>query len=537
MMIKKTISILLMVGLFASFLPNSLTNKANASDRTVSEFMAGQYYNSVIPDYDFVDINSLGVSDIQRVLVDNNSFLKDYHDNSATGAGRSAAQIIYDASHASYDAAAGSINGITINTSTGTISPKVLLVMLQKEQSLVSMQAQNDTALNRAMGYQCPDGGGCDPAYAGFAMQVGWAAWQLRYNYEYAARGIKNPGFTIHYVKNEGTTLSDYTGAYDVIMLNNATAALYSYTPHVFDSAYNFWKIFYRLFTAATLPNDTPPPYDGNGTQIFYRTHVQNIGWTDWKGNGETSGTTGLGLRVEAIQMALVGNPSLGFEFRAHIQNRGWSEWMSNSGIIGTTGLDLRIEAIEARITNSNDYNVYYQTHVEEHGWMEATHDANMAGTTGQNLRIEAIKMEVNRRYTVNPLALELNARAHVQNVGWTSLVGQNKLLGTSGRGLRLEAIQLSLANAPAGTSILYRVHVQNIGWMDWARDGQTAGTEGQSLRIEAIEIRVEGPQTIHVFYDGHVQNIGWMNQYYDGNAIGTAGQGLRLEALVLNFR
>ena len=39
---------------------------------------------------------------------------------------------------------------------------------------------------------------------------------------------------------------------------------------------------------------------------VYYRTHVQNIGWQDWVKNGEMAGTTGESKRVEAVEIELV---------------------------------------------------------------------------------------------------------------------------------------------------------------------------------------------------------------------------------------
>ena len=36
---------------------------------------------------------------------------------------------------------------------------------------------------------------------------------------------------------------------------------------------------------------------------LAYRVHVQSIGWMPWVKNGATAGTTGRGLRIEAIQI------------------------------------------------------------------------------------------------------------------------------------------------------------------------------------------------------------------------------------------
>ena len=39
---------------------------------------------------------------------------------------------------------------------------------------------------------------------------------------------------------------------------------------------------------------------------VYYRAHVENIGWLGWAKNGEPAGTAGAGLRLEALQILLV---------------------------------------------------------------------------------------------------------------------------------------------------------------------------------------------------------------------------------------
>ena len=39
---------------------------------------------------------------------------------------------------------------------------------------------------------------------------------------------------------------------------------------------------------------------------VYYRAHVQNIGWMDWVKNGELAGTTGRSLQMEALEIELV---------------------------------------------------------------------------------------------------------------------------------------------------------------------------------------------------------------------------------------
>ena len=197
--------------------------------------------SNLISDGTYMNVDAMSAGDVQTFLNQYGGFLKSYSEN-----GRSAAQIIYDAAHG-YGDASGSINGITINTSTGTVNPQVLLVTLQKEQSLVTMANQNDSSLRTAMGYGCPDSGGCNSAYAGFTKQVENAAWQLRYNYERA----QGHGFGDYQV-GQSFCFSDANGTNCGTYGNRATASLYRYTPHVYNGNYNFYTFFTNWFV--TLP-------------------------------------------------------------------------------------------------------------------------------------------------------------------------------------------------------------------------------------------------------------------------------------------
>ena len=39
---------------------------------------------------------------------------------------------------------------------------------------------------------------------------------------------------------------------------------------------------------------------------VYYRVHAQNVGWMGWAKNGVRSGTAGFGYRLEGIQVVLV---------------------------------------------------------------------------------------------------------------------------------------------------------------------------------------------------------------------------------------
>ena len=123
---------------------------------------------------------------------------------------------------------------------------------------------------------------------------------------------------------------------------------------------------------------------------IEYRTHVQNIGWTKWRQNGQMSGTTRNNLRMEALQVRLTGDIAKYYEvaYRAYVQNIGWRNWVSGGITAGTTGRRLRVEALEVRLlprptvpkperTISNG--MYTLTDLSSRGYAIGTADASDA--------------------------------------------------------------------------------------------------------------------------------------------------------------
>src|SRR5690606_29621676 len=94
---------------------------------------------------------------------------------SIAGGQKTSAQIIYDAARAC------------------NINPQVLIVLLQKEQSLISDDWPWPIQYRSATGYGCPDTAPCDSEYYGFFNQVYQAAKAFkRYaanptNYNYRA--------------------------------------------------------------------------------------------------------------------------------------------------------------------------------------------------------------------------------------------------------------------------------------------------------------------------------------------------------------
>lgn len=156
------------------------------------------------------------------------------------------------------------------------LNPQVILVTLEKEQSLITGRKTSDEAtlqkaLDRALGYGCPDSGGCDNIFGGFYHQLfgNFDAQANRYlgatkslMKSFNTPGGRGPMFNGAVSKvGQSITLDNTLGGYEgvqarqtVVLSNSATAALYNFTPHVFNGNYNFWRFLNEWFR---LPNNT----------------------------------------------------------------------------------------------------------------------------------------------------------------------------------------------------------------------------------------------------------------------------------------
>ncbi len=251
--------------------------------------------NSLIVDERFADTGTLGgTAGIQKFLESKGSVLADTSSEFLAklrepgdavlksrlpdprpnlGRLRTAAELISDAS-----LAAG-------------LNPQVVLVTLQKEQTLITGKFSGpqdlQRALDRALGFACPDEGGCSDIFLGFYFQlfgnfdaadnryIGMPASLMR-SFNYQVGGIRvgrgplvdvagnafgngnrtrtsRKGDTIMVDNTEGPP-NNAPRTQSVTLLNFATTALYRYTPHVYNGNYNFWRFFAAWFR---YPNGT----------------------------------------------------------------------------------------------------------------------------------------------------------------------------------------------------------------------------------------------------------------------------------------
>ncbi len=149
------------------------------------------------------------------------------------------------------------------------INPEVIISTLEKEESLVSGTSCDGWRYQSAMGYDCPDSGGCSSTYAGFTKQVLWGSWQLEFGQERSEGNLAWDGDgDIQYVgyMTAGTyqrcdnattcppTVFDGSATIDgqtIQLANGSTASLYSYTPHLNQS---FPGIFEQWFGSTMVP-------------------------------------------------------------------------------------------------------------------------------------------------------------------------------------------------------------------------------------------------------------------------------------------
>ena len=136
------------------------------------------------------------------------------------------------------------------------VSPRTLLVLLQKEQSLLTRPGAS--GYERATGYACPDTADCDTRYFGFFNQLYHAAWQFRQYTEEPKRQYRIGTVPVQYHPDAAC------GATSVDVQNQATANLYNYTPYQPNPAtiaapeagdacsafgnLNFWRLWHRWF-------------------------------------------------------------------------------------------------------------------------------------------------------------------------------------------------------------------------------------------------------------------------------------------------
>ncbi|HSX45775.1 MAG TPA: hypothetical protein VLG27_02090 [Candidatus Saccharimonadia bacterium] len=229
----------LLVG--AAFLVLGPVQKANA-------LAPSNYTSYLIDDQVFRDTTTMSAADIQNFLNSEGSALAGLSDVENCGS-PSGAHYSYYATYYACGQRASAAQIIYAAGQAYGINPRVILATLQKEESLITDPSPSASQINFAMGYGCPDSGGC--SFPGFFNQVDNGTWQFRTDMElgagnnwwgYTPSSYPCNGATRYYSAalkaGNGVTFSDDNGvAYSgFVMPDMSTATLYCYTPHVYNN-------------------------------------------------------------------------------------------------------------------------------------------------------------------------------------------------------------------------------------------------------------------------------------------------------------
>jgi hypothetical protein len=180
--------------------------------------------NNIISDFQMFDYNSMTQAQIQQFLQSKNSYLANYLTEDFEGIVKSASQIIYEAAL------------------RYSVNPKYILVTLQKEQSLIQWEGTPpQKRLDWACGYAvCDSCSMTDPKiqkYKGFGKQIDNTAGAMRFYYDNAS--------VYGFIFKAG--VQKVVDGEILISVNQATANLYTYTPHIRGN-YTFWRVWQRYF-------------------------------------------------------------------------------------------------------------------------------------------------------------------------------------------------------------------------------------------------------------------------------------------------
>nr|WP_246383222.1 VCBS repeat-containing protein [Microbacterium proteolyticum] len=279
-----------LVALPATVSPTSSASAANAAD-----WNAG----NIIDDAVFYDSNAMSSGEIQtfmerqvRSCQSGYTCIKDYRQNTDN---RPADRYCDGYSGRANESASTIIDRVA--RSCG-ISQKSLLVLLQKEQGLITSTSPSAWNYSAATGQGCPDTAPCDASTSGFFYQVYYAARQ----FEIYRLSPTSWGYQAGRYNNILYNPNGNCGTQRVYIENQATAGLYIYTPYVPNqaalnnlygtgdgcSAYgnrNFWRTFTDWFGSTRytpkLPQYGEDPsvvaVDASGSVLSYP--FKNSAW------------------------------------------------------------------------------------------------------------------------------------------------------------------------------------------------------------------------------------------------------------------
>lgn len=294
------------------------------------------------------------------------------------------------------------------------------------------------------------------------------------------------------------------------------------------------------LKKGASAPGKTVTPFRDRKDEppsIVYKAHVAKIGWQGSVKNGQTAGTTGRSLQMEALSAQIDWYGHQGnVELRGHVQNVGWQSWKSGSA--GTTGKSKRLEAIQLRLKGevAEQYDVYYRVHCADFGWLAWTKNGASAGSAGFGKAIQAIQVKLVKKGAQGPSTSGVAFKGVADYVAGSAMTinGSAAKVSASGgittigseSGAILRSISASVSNMSADGSIQYRTIRQFAGEQaNWLSDGAAVNNQNDGLQIKAIAFRLSGDlsQKYDVWYRAHDTSRGWLGWAKNGDYAGVS--------------
>ena len=297
-----------------------------------------------------------------------------------------------------------------------------------------------------------------------------------------------------------------------------------------------------------TLDSQPSTPTAGNA-ELVYTTYLQDSGWHPEVQEGAISG--GAALPLEAIQVRLTHLAEAGsVSYRTYRQDSGWSGYATNGGTSGTTGAGEAIEAVQFKLTGAlaAQYDLYYRVQTSRFGWLDWAGNGETAGTDGFRYPIEGVEIVLmNKEQTflgkreqsfIKRTEPVLSYGSYLTDSGWQEPVLNPAQSGSSDSSQSLEGLQAKLASQPYPGSVSYRAATSENGWLEWTQDGLEAGLPGTGQRIERIEMQLTDELAAHydIYYQVHVPGVGWLDWAKNGETAGTQGYDYDVSAVQMQL-
>lgn len=304
--------------------------------------------------------------------------------------------------------------------------------------------------------------------------------------------------------------------AVKIKLVDGAGSSAIRYRVHSADAGWSSWKSSDEVAgttgknlraeaMTVELTGDFANLYD-----VYYRVHVANIGWIGWAKNGEIAGSVGLYRAIEAVQVKLTkkGEPfNVGaahelvkpqLTYCAHVENIGWQDAVAEGTVAGTTGKGLKLEALKVYMPDiyGSANAIAVRAHCSDIGWQGWVGSGEVAGTVGQNRQVECVQINLSG-YAAS--FFDIYYRVHIADYGWLGWAKNGGMAGSTNGVKRMEAIEIKLV--PKGEAF----DAGGVSYMDLKPVEQTTTIGEQIVEIAKTQLGVPyvyGGQTPNKCFD-----------------------------------